>query len=216
MAYTLGGLAKLLGLDMWMAERAFRDHMLPEPDLASGRWSARLVRDLVPKAKTIREWAGSTPDVGAWRASDFLADKFGIPVTAGGVEELAARGVIAVAGEYKGCTLYSGDDLTRLSDRQAVADAEARKDRNAADSARYMRIRPADFKLLAKCGFIKPARLIDGRWVRFPVYSCAALDAFMAGSGIDWAAVRATPRGKRTPVYVFCEPELIMLTLASL
>lgn len=220
MAYSLDGLARLLGADFWQAERAVRDGLLPPADLSRRRWSERAARELLPLAEQVRVLTGTVlADVGAWRASDFLRDKFGIPVTAGGVEELAARGVIDLAPQdrrYRGNQLYSGASLEALDDRQAVADAEAHRDRNAADAAAYMGIREADFKLLVKVGFIKPSRHVNGQWARFPLYSCAVLDAFLLRDDIDWDAVRATPRGRRTPLYALCEPELIMLTLANL
>jgi hypothetical protein len=155
-------------------------------------------------------------DVGAWRASDYLAARFGIPVTAGGVEELAARGLVGRAKVYRGCQLYDGGSLEALTDRQVVADAEQRRDRNAADSAAYMTIRQTDFRLLVRVRFLRPCRWVKGTWVRFALYSCADLDRFLARTDIDWPAVRATPRNRRTPLYALCEPELIMLTLAGL
>ena len=147
------------------------------------------------------------PDLGAWRASDVLAGRCGIPVTAAGVEQLAARGLIRPAGKYRGCQLYSGQDLA------AVAEAQARRDRTAAEAAAYMDIRETDFRLLVKVGLIRPARHVNGQWARFPLYSCAALDDFLARPDIDWAAVRATPPGRRSPLYRLCEPELVLMAL---
>jgi hypothetical protein len=160
------------------------------------------------------EPAASTapPDVGAWRASDVLAERCGITVTAAGVEELAARGLIRPARKLRGVQLYSGEDLAAV-DSAAVADAQARRDRTAAEAAAYMAIRERDFRLLAKVRLIRPARYVDGQWARFPVYACAALDNFLARPDIDWAAVRATPRGRRSPLYHLCEPELVLMAL---
>lgn len=152
------------------------------------------------------------PDLGAWRASDILAERCGIRVTAAGVEELAARGLVRAAGKCRGCQLYSGEDLASV-DPAAVADAEARRDRTAAEAAAYMAIREADFRLLARVGLIRPARHVNGKWVRFPVYACAALDDFLARPDIDWPAVRATPPGRRSPLYCLCEPELVLMAL---
>ena len=151
-------------------------------------------------------------DLGAWRASDVLAERCGFAVTAAGVEELASRGLIRPAGSYRRCQLYSGEDLAAV-DPGAVADAQARRDRTAAEAAAYMDIRERDFRLLAKVGLIRPARHVDGQWARFPVYACAALDDFLARPDIDWATVRATPRGRRSPLYRLCEPELVLMAL---
>ena len=150
----------------------------------------------------------ATPDLGAWRASDVLAERCGITVTPAGVEELAARGLIRPAKKYRGCQLYSGEDLAAI-DPDAVADAQARRDRTAA----YMAIREHDFRRLAKVALIRPARHVNGQWARFPVYACAALDDFLARTDIDWAAVRATPPGRRSPLYLLCEPELVLMAL---
>jgi hypothetical protein len=158
------------------------------------------------------EPAAAPPDLGAWRASDVLAERCGIPVTAAGVEELAARGLIRAGKKYRGCQLYSGEDLAAV-DPAAVADAQARRDRTAAEAAAYMAIREADFRLLAKVRLIRPARHVDGQWARFPLYACAALDEFLARPDIDWTAVRATPRGRRSPLYRLCEPELVLMAL---
>jgi hypothetical protein len=132
-------------------------------------------------------------DLGAWRASEILAERCGITVTAAGVEELAARGLIRPAKKYRGCQLYSGQDLAAV-DAAAVAEAQARRDRTAAEAAAYMAIRESDFRLLAKVRLIRPARHVNGQWARFPVYACSALDDFLARPDIDWPAVRATPK----------------------
>jgi hypothetical protein len=215
-SYSLAALAALLGIEPWQAEQAVRDDLLPGPDCARRRWSEKLAAVVLPMAESIRAAAGDVPDCGAWRASDYLGEKFGMKMTAGGVEELAARGLIRTAGEYKGYQMYSGSDLARFGDAGAAAAAEAARDRNGDDAAAYMGIRPADFKRLAKCGFIKPARHVYGKWGPAALYSAAALDEFLARDDIDWAAVRATPAGRRSPLYDLCEPELTMLALASL
>lgn len=51
---------------------------------------------------------------------------------------------------------------------------------------------------------------------RFALYSRATLDAFLARTDIDWAAVRATPRNRRSPLHKLAEPELVLETLAKL
>jgi hypothetical protein len=41
------------------------------------------------------------------------------------------------------------------------------------------------------------------------------LDGFAARPGIDWAAVRATPRNRRTPLYELAEPGLAWVALGG-
>lgn len=159
---------------------------------------------------------GVSPDLGAWRAADLLASRLGLAVTAAGIEELAARGAIRPTHKLRGVQLYSGEDLAALADPAVVAGAQASRDRTAAEAAAYMRIREKDFRLLAKVGMIPAARYCYGQWARFPLYACATLDAFLARADIDWAAVRATPRNRRSLLYYLAEPELIMHTLATL
>jgi hypothetical protein len=213
---SLPQLASRLGLELWQAERAVRDGLLPQPDRARRRWSEAAALQLETIAEAIRDAAGRVPDLGAWRAADYLRDKLGVPMTAGGVEELAARGQLRPTEVYKGCQLYSGTDLEAFTDKAAAEVAEAGRDRTAEQAAAYMRIREADFRLLARFGFFTPARHVNGQWARFPLYACAELDRFLARPDIDWDAVRATPRNKRTPLYYLAEPELVMATLAGL
>ena len=42
------------------------------------------------------------PDLGAVRAAGVLSCRLGVPVTADGVEELARRGLLPVAGSLQG------------------------------------------------------------------------------------------------------------------
>ena len=216
MTVSLPQLARRLGLEQWQAERAVRDGLLPQPDRARRHWSEAAAAQLEQAAEAIRAAAGRVPDVGAWRAADYLKNKLGVGITAGGVERLAALGLLGLAETYKGCQLYSGADLEAFTDADAAASAEVTRDRNARQAAAYMRIREADFRLLARFGFITPARWVDGQWARFPVYAAGALDAFLAREDIDWPAVRATPPNKRTPLYYLAEPELVMAALAGL
>jgi hypothetical protein len=102
--------------------------MLPNP---YGTGQHQLARHLAgyrpgPGGSVPPEPAASAapPDVGAWRASDVLAERCGITVTAAGVEELAARGLIRAARKLRGVQLYSGEDLAAV-DPAAVAGAQA-------------------------------------------------------------------------------------------
>jgi hypothetical protein len=147
-----------------------------------------------------------------------LAGRLGIPVTPRGIEELAGRGLLPVAGEFKGWTLYCTETLATLTAADAAAAEAAVAERtplNRIEAARRLRIRQADFDLLVKAGLIIPDEGHWGKWGWIRLYLPATLDAFAARPDIDWAAVRATPRGRRSPLHVLAEPELILQALGG-
>jgi hypothetical protein len=95
-------LAVYLGLEQWQFARARATGLIPDPDRPRGRWSAGVAAVVLVRAGQIRAAAGSVPDLGAVRAAEFLAGRLGAAVTPDGVEELARRGLVPVAGSFKG------------------------------------------------------------------------------------------------------------------
>jgi hypothetical protein len=212
---SLPQLARRLDLGQWQVERAIRDGLLPEPDRARRCYSVAAAAALEADAGTIRAGVSHVPDMGAWKAAKYLAAKLGVTVTPGGIETLAAWSILRVTGNYKGFLLYDGGLLGALGSAAMARAAEAARDLPAKDAAAYMGIRESDFRLLARFGFIKAARWVDGQWARFALYAPAELDRFLARDDIDWAAVRATKRNKRSPLYYLAEPELVLEALAG-
>src|SRR5262249_17883013 len=115
------------------------------PDRAQGRWSAAAAEAALACAAQIRQAAGSVPDLGAVRAAGVLSGRLGLVVTADGIEELARRGLIPVAGHYKGWPLYDGRVLEAFADTAAAVGAtRGGRLRTADQSAAYLRIRRSD------------------------------------------------------------------------
>src|SRR5262249_27027719 len=140
---------------------------------------------------------------------EVLAERLGIPVTGDGVAELARGGLIPVAGDYKGFRLYDGRVLETFADAGAAVEAtRAGRLRTAIQAAAYLRIRRADLDRLIRAGLLAPAGWGRGPSGRrdtrsVPLYRTADLDDLediVTASGIGWDAVRATPKGRRSPL----------------
>jgi hypothetical protein len=200
-------LAGFLGLGRWQLDRALTDSLIPGPDTRSGKWSSVVAQEAAARLKDIRAVVGGIPDLGAVRAAEVLAERLGIPVTSDGVAELARGGLIPVAGDYKGFPLYDGRALETFADASAAAEAtRAGRLRTAIQAAGYLRTRRADLGHLIRAGLLTPAGWGHGPSGRrdtrsVPLYRTADLDDLediVTASGIDWDAVRATPKGRRS------------------
>lgn len=150
--------------------------------------------------------ACTIPDLGTVRAAEVLTGRLGTPVSSDGVAELGRRGLIPVTGYYKGFALYDGRALQTFTDAAAAAEAnQAGQLRTADQAAAYLRIRRADLDHLTRAGLLSPARWAHGPYDRrrtfsVPLYRTADLDGLTSVPGIDWEAVRATPKGHRSPL----------------
>jgi hypothetical protein len=202
-------LARFLGLARWQLDRALAGGVIPGPDTPRGKWSANLAGESAARLAEIRAAVGAIPDLGAVRAAEVLADRLAMPVTADGVTELARRGLIPVTGHYKGFPLYHGHVLETFADAGAAAEAtRAGQLRTAPQAAAYLRIRRADLNHLIRAGLLRPAGWGHGPFDRrdtcsVPLYRTGDLDGIgdiVAASGIGWDAVRATPKGRRSPL----------------
>jgi hypothetical protein len=202
-------LAGFLGLGRWQLDRALTDGLIPGPDTRSGKWPSAVAREAAARLKDIRAAVGGIPDLGAVRAAEVLTERLGIPVTADGVAELARRGLIPVTGDYKGFPLYDGRVLETFADASAAAEAtRAGRLRTAVQAAGYLRIRRADLGHLFRAGLLTPAGWGHGPFDRrdtrsVPLYRTADLDDLddiVTACGINWDAVSATPKGRRSPL----------------
>ena len=215
-------LAVSLRLERWQFDRVRQAGLIPGPDRARGRWSAAAAAEAEARAGQIRAAAGSVPDLGAVRAAGVLSFRLGVPVTADGVEELARRRLLPVAGSYKGWPVYDGRALEAFADTAAAAEAtRAGELRTADQSAAYLRIRRSDLDHLTRSKILRPVRYGRGPWDRrgeasVPLYRTGDLDRLAARPGIDWAAVRATPPGRRSPLKRLAEAETVLAVLAAL
>jgi hypothetical protein len=200
-------LAGFLGLGRWQLDRALTDGLIPGPDTRNGKWSSAVARQAVARLTDIRAAVGTIPDLGAMRAADVLTQRLGAPVTGDGVTELARRGLIPVAGHYKGFAFYDGRALVAFTDASAATQANrAGRLRTAGEAAEYLRIRRADLEHLIRAGLLTPAGWAHGPSDRrdtrsVPLYRTGDLDHLediVTASGIDWNAVRATPKRRRS------------------
>ncbi len=214
-------LAGFLGLTQWQVDRALDAGLIPGPDRSRGRWSARVAEAALERIGEIRAAAGSVPDLGAVRAAEMLSGRLGLVVTPDGVEELARRGLIPVTGCYKSHALYDGRALEAFTDTEAASGATwAGQLRTAGQAAAYLRVRRSDLNHLIRSQILKPVKHGHGPWDRrdtcsVPLYRTGDLDDLLARPDIDWAAVRAAPPGRRSPLADLAEAEAVLAALAA-
>lgn len=196
-----------LRLATWQIDRAMAAGLLDRPDPATGRWPAAAVEAALARREEIVARVGSIPDVGANRAADLLADRFGIEVPASALLELERRGLIPRVGEYKGHPLYCGRALENFTAREALVDALIDGRLYTADqAAEYLRIRRSDFDHLTRSGWLAAVTRVHSGWQRrreapaVPLYRAGDLDVLLEHPAIDWAAVRATAAGRPSPL----------------
>lgn len=195
-----------LGLAGYQIDRAIRAGLIPAGDTARG-WSAAVVEAIAPKVAEIRAQVGALPDVGAVRAAEVLAERFGIEVPPAVLLELARLDVIPVVGDYKGHPLYCGRTLELFTDRAALdAAMELGRLHTADEAAAYLRVRRSDLDHLIRSGWLHPTTYVHSSWQRrrddpqVPLYRTGDLDVLAEHPAIDWDAVRATPAGRRSPL----------------
>jgi hypothetical protein len=199
-------LAGFLGLWRWQLDRALAAGLIPAPDKPRGKWSRQIAENAAAHISDIRAAAGTVPDLGAVRAAETLSERLGTPVSSDGMAELGRRGLIPVTGYYKGFALYDGRALETFTDAAAAAEANRTGQLRTADqSARYLGIRRADLDHLTRAGLLTEAGRAHGPYDRrstysVPLYRTADLDDLAARPGIDWDTVRATPKGRRSPL----------------
>jgi hypothetical protein len=199
-------LATFLGLERWQLDRALAASLIPGPDRPRGRWSAEAAGTALTRIGEIRAAAGSVPGLGAVRAAEVLSLRLGAVVTGNGVAELARRGLIPVAGSYKGYPLYDGRALEAFTDVAAAIEATwAGHLRTADESAAYLRIRRSDLDHLVRAGLLAPANWGHGPFDRrdtfsVPLYRTGDLDDLAMRTDINWAAVRVVQAGRRSPL----------------
>jgi len=161
------------------------------------------------------------PDVGAVRAAEVLSGRLGLVVTADGVEELARRDLLPVIGSYKQHALYDGRALEAFTDTGAASEAtRTGRLRTAGQAAAYLRVRRSDLNHLIRSGVLTPVKYGHGPWDRrnetsVPLYRNGDLDQLTSRPDIDWAAVRATPPGRRSPLADLAAAEAVLAALAG-
>lgn len=199
-------LAGFTALTIWQVRRAREAGILPEPDQAESSepfWLPDTARAIAADAARIAERAGSVPDIGVYRAAGELTRRLGITVSADAVVELARQGLLPTAGEYKGHTLYDGRAIEAFEDTAAAAaaavDGHMLTDTEAAE---FLQVRESDFRHLVRAGLARPVPWRECLRSSAPwrTGDLAAIET--DHPEIDWAAVRATPKGKRSALTV--------------
>ncbi|MFD8725636.1 hypothetical protein ACFV2H_48795 [Streptomyces sp. NPDC059629] len=107
-------------------------------------------------------------------------------------------------GDHKGHPLYCGLTLENLTDRRKVARASTAGQLHMRDAAaKLLGIRESDLDHLVRAGLLTHAATARSSWNKHDVvllYRQADLDRVSRSRRIDWAAVRATPKGRRSPL----------------
>ncbi|MFB8407557.1 hypothetical protein [Streptomyces sp. NPDC055912] len=196
-----------LGFSLWRFERALAKGLIPPADVGGRRWSVAVVEEVEGRAEEIRTATGSLPDMGAVRAAALLEERFGLPVASEVMVELDRRGLVECVGDYKGHALYDGQALEHFTDRAALE--RARHDGRLLDrtgAAQCLAVRACDFDHLTKAKWIRPTMWVHSGWQRRSEAPCVALyrlgdlDVLLAHPGIDWEEIRATPKGRPSPL----------------
>lgn len=100
----------------------------------------------------------------------------------------------------------AGTDVDALAADEALH-ADLRADRlvNADGAAALLGVARRHFDICVEAGWIEPkshvtVRLQRRRTVQVPQYRTGDVEALLARPDVDWAAVRETPKGKRSPL----------------
>lgn len=199
-------MANFLGLQQWQMERGRADGRIPAADV-DGRWSERAVNRLAESRDELVKALGQFPDVGAWRAAGILSGLLVCEVEPYAVEELSRQGLIPVVGDYKGSALYCGRALERFGDRAALETAMVDGRLLTSDeAAEHLRIRRTDFDHLVRAGRLRPTSWARSEWQTsrarpaVALYRDGDLRVLLHDETIDWAPVRDTPKGRRSPL----------------
>lgn len=214
-AVNAAALAERLGIHEWQVLRAANESILPGRDRSRG-WSAdltdRIVAEHLGRVTDLVDRIGRVPDGGTWDTMHYLARRFQPDnVTTDGVRELLHRGLIEVAYYDRDHPVFRGRSVEAFTDR---ADARALlaevvmfgRSLTADEAAVELGVRRADFDHCVRAGLLVPMRIgRTGYWSKSrdpgcPLYRFGDVAALSAREDIDWAAVRAVPKGGRSPL----------------
>ncbi|MDX3695047.1 hypothetical protein PV726_32855 [Streptomyces europaeiscabiei] len=121
------------------------------------------------------------------------------------LEKVAREGRITTGlkGRYpvEGLDALAADEDLR---ERVTGDRLLRSD----EAAGLLEIRPSDWKLVVKAGWITPtrtdqARVGRRRWIDVPYYTQRDVEALREMPGVDWEAVRAVRAGQASPLREF-------------
>jgi len=196
-----------IGLPARVFNRAVQAGLIPEPDPVTRRWPAAVVDDVLTRKDEIRAAVETRLGVGAPRAAAGLSIRFDMHVEPRMLLELDRMGLIKAVGEYEGNAVYDARALETFNDRAALVRA-VRDGRlfMRDEAAEYLRVRRSDLDHLLRAGLLTPATWVLLSWRSrkappdVPLIRVGDLDALLAHPAIDWAAVRSTRAGRRSPL----------------
>lgn len=211
-AYNATQLAAALGWTMPQFVDACGLLLLPEPDVSRPqrlglRWSPPVVRGLLACRDALTADLGMGV-LGAYRLAEDMTKRLGVDVDPDTVAELSRMGHIPRAGEHRGRETYAVWAVARFTDRPALEQAMVSgRLRTTDEAARVLDVRRADVDHLVRLKWLRPVRWADNPKLSrragsgtVPLFRHGDLAALLAYEGIDWPAVRATPRGRPSPL----------------
>ncbi|WP_019630468.1 hypothetical protein [Actinomadura atramentaria] len=147
--------AARLDLADWQFRAARARDLLPAPDAGNDRWSAALVAECAGRADALRAELGSDPPLGGARGAARLAARVRLDVERVDVDVLAASGIIAPAGHFRGHLIYHAADLDAVPAAVLADVVAARKGPlagtvDAEGAARVLGWRRAQFERVAE------------------------------------------------------------------
>ncbi len=208
-------LCDALGLTPGQRDRARQQGIIPAPDAPNGKWLGTTVRRLAAARVGIVRSVGAVPDVGAAKAAEYLAARLGIEVDPDALPELARRGrilVVDAVDKYHGSfPVYCGRALENWpTGPDAVAEVQAANvdgELLTADRvADRLNITRTGLAHLVRLGWLEPVDWARGphtprsRPHDVPLYRMGDVTDLLRSDAIDWNAVWATPKGKRSPL----------------
>ncbi|THV40574.1 DUF6397 family protein [Glycomyces buryatensis] len=165
------------------------------------QWNRETLTAMADRIGEVLAHVGTVPDVGACKAGEYLTAKLGCEVSPEAVTELARQGLIDTAGDYKDHLLYSGYSLESFDDAAAATRAgESGRELHGDEAAAVLGIRRADFDHLVRAERVVPVRTYQTRFgTAVALYRASDLTELETKHrDIDWAAVRATGKGRRS------------------
>lgn len=202
-------LRDVLGVTEWQHVRGTTSGVIPPPDAAGGKWSGDVVRELYPNRVAISRSVGLFPDVGEFRAAGYLTERVGFEVEPHAVADLARSGLILIVGSHKDRPLYCGRTLEAwpAERRDEIERANVAGERLIVDRVvDRLGVRRSDVDHLVALGWLAPVDMAHGPFTAkarrpdVPLYRAGDVTALLLSGDIDWDAVRAVSKGKRSPL----------------
>lgn len=183
---------------------------IPEP-AEGGRWTREQADTMKARVDEI-EAAGGSPISGQW-ACRLLEERLGLEPDSLRVFHILRlidrRLLHQLASSAEAGTIVSGHLVDRAAKHPDIRHMLAEDTPLGPDqSAARLSIRRSDWDHIVRAGWVHPAQWVSVQFgtskagaVDVPLYRTADVDAVPAAHPeIDWDAVRATPKGRRSPL----------------